>query len=439
MTVKRLALIGLTTAIAISTTSVYASFVKDSYIVTFKKSAKMEVPLIYPPNKMNRGKVPFGEHSSGQSKEQLADQLELNGKVLSIYDTINAANIEMTADEAHKLSFDKRVLRVQQDRVLTSNLQNNPGWALDRLDEQTPALDNTYNDTPNTGAGRTIYILDSGLDLANANVVAEFTSPPPVGNRASVIWDVNGGTGADCFGHGTQVASVAAGNTYGAAKGATIIAAKITNDTPIPCIGDTTISTSIDAFNWLATNVPAGTIVNWSYGFRDTGCSNTFIDIDLEASIQAAHNAGVIVVVSAGNDACDTANYSPTRIAEAFVVGATSQNRITLPPPLTPEDEKAWFSRTGSNISTFAPGESVLALDFDGTQTTLNGTSFAAPYIAGIFAVACQVAAPFCDTATSAAPLYQALRNTGQIGTVTNTGGGALPAGTTSRFIWKQW
>lgn len=81
MSVKRLALIGFTTviAISISTTAVYADFIKDSYIVTFKKPEKMEVPLVYPPNKMNRGKVPFGEHSSGQSKEQLAVQLKLNG------------------------------------------------------------------------------------------------------------------------------------------------------------------------------------------------------------------------------------------------------------------------------------------------------------------------------------------------------------------------
>lgn len=115
----------------------------------------------------------------------------------------------MTADEALRLSFDERVLNIEQDRIEIPNLQNNPGWALDRLDEQTPTLDNTYNDTPNTGTGSVIYILDSGLDLGNANVVNEFTSPPPVGNRASVIWDVNGGTGTDCLGHGTQVASVA--------------------------------------------------------------------------------------------------------------------------------------------------------------------------------------------------------------------------------------
>ncbi len=114
-------LISLATAISISTTSVYADFIENSYIVTFKKPTEMEDPLIYPPDKTNQGQVPFGEHSSGQSKEQLAAQLELDGQVLSIYDTINAAHIQMTPDEAHRLSLDKRVLRVEQDRVVTPN------------------------------------------------------------------------------------------------------------------------------------------------------------------------------------------------------------------------------------------------------------------------------------------------------------------------------
>lgn len=90
---------------------------------------------------------------------------------------------------------------------------------------------------------------------------------------------------------------------------------------------------------------------------------------------------------------------------EAFVVGATNQNRIVFA-----QDEKASFSRFGANISTFAPGQSVLALNFNGTQTTVSGTSFAAPYIAGIFAVGCQVAAPFCSTIIPSTKKYRPIK-----------------------------
>ncbi|MER0217396.1 MAG: hypothetical protein DU481_14800 [Nitrosomonas sp.] len=404
--------------------------IKNSYIIGFKKPSIFdqkdpEQPLIDPPaeSALNIEKVPFGENSTGQSKESLANAMGLRGEVLAIFETMNATHVMMDEEEAERWRRDNRVEYVEQDMILTSGTtQSNPGWGLDRLDETSVTLDNTYVYT-STGAGRKIYILDSGLDLSNPTVAAQF------GGRASVIWDINGGSGADCFGHGTQVSSAAAGSTKGIAKGATVIMAKITTG----CTNSSTVSTSVTAFNWLAANETAGTIANWSNEFGDPGCTSSIISTSLENSIIAAHNKGVVVVVAAGNDSCNTANYSPTRISQAFVVGATNNQRISQG-----KDAKASFSRTGSNISVFAPGESVALLNFNGTSVLNSGTSFSAPYIAGIFAVACQAAGTLCDTATNATTLYDALRNTGVIGTVTNTDGTPL-TGATSRFIVQQW
>jgi hypothetical protein len=381
--------------------------------------------LIDPPDESQRGtgNIPFGEPSTGQSKENLSGMMGLRGEVLAIFETINAVHVMMDEDEAERWRKDDRVEYVEQDMIITSGTtQSNPGWGLDRLDETSVTLDNTYIYT-NTGAGRKIYILDSGLDLANSTVAAQF------GGRASVIWDINGGVGADCNGHGTQVSSAAAGSTKGIAKEATVIMAKITSG----CTGSSSISTSVTAFNWLAANETAGTIANWSQGFNDPGCANPTINTSLENSIIAAHNKGIIVVVAAGNDSCNTANYSPTRISQAFVVGATNNQLIS-----SGKDAKASFSRTGTNISAFAPGESVALLNYNGTSVINSGTSFSSPYIAGIFAVACQAAGTLCNTATNATTLYDALRNTGVIGTVTNTNGTPL-TGATSRFIVQQW
>lgn len=128
---------------------------------------------------------------------------------------------------------------------------------------------------------------------------------------------------------------------------------------------------------------------------------------------------------------CDTARNSFTRLPQEFVVGATDSSRLSYG-----QDAKAYYSRTGTNISTFAPGSAVPLIDQNGSPVTVNGTSFSAPYVAGIFAVACQSVVPYCSS-NDTGVLYQALRDTGILGTVTNADGTPL-TGATSRFIWKQ-
>lgn len=411
----------------------FSSLIKGSYIVTFKESTPEQPSLVKVSTKNNRGKykAAFGEHSTNQSKVDLANQINLRGEITSILDRMNAIVVKMDEKEALRLSKDERVLSIEQDSLAVSlSTQLDPGWALDRLDEQSATLDSSYNYTF-TGAGRTIYVLDTGLNLDDPEVNAEF------GGRASVIWDVNGDTGEDCRGHGTRVSSAAAGSTYGVAKGATIIMAKVTTE----CTGSGATSTLVLALNWLTSNAPVGTIVNMSRGFTLWDCSTPFFSPALETAVENAHDAGIIVVVAAGNDGCDTMDYSPANIPESFVVGATSNLLIPgsdgkADMPLFP----AASSRVGTNISTFAPGEELLLMDEFGNTAIddITGTSYSAPYISGIFAVACEAAGTLCDTVSTAAPLYEALRNTGTLGTVTDTDGSPIP-NSTSRFISQQW
>lgn len=233
--------------------------VKDRYLIAFNPLDGNE-RVVLPPNAENKGRVPFGENTSGQSKEEVAGLISLNGEVLSIYDAINTIYVEASREEAIRLSRDPRVLYVEQDNIVQAQgVQYSPGWALDRLDESSPSTgDGSYAYTA-TGAGRKIYVLDSGLNMATPAVAAQF------GSRASVIYDYNGSIGDDCQGHGSAVSSVAAGATHGVAKGATVVMAKIT----IGCTISAYVSTTVTALNWIATNEVPGTIINWSHGFED--------------------------------------------------------------------------------------------------------------------------------------------------------------------------
>lgn len=415
--------------------------VPGSFVVTFVPSTTQRRSPVVSVDEQQRalGRRPtppnFGEHSTGHDKAELAKTLGLKkGKVHRIFDAINAVHVLADADEAEALRKDPRVLSVESDRVIApeATVQVNPGWALDRLDQTSTALNNQYVYTYN-GTGQTIYVLDTGLNLANSRVAAEF------GGRASIVWDYYNGAGwdsgdlggYDCFGHGTMVASAAAGATYGTAKGAKVKVIRISGD----CTNGTSTSAIIAAaLNNVSSVAARGDIINLSFGARnqDKSCTPIY-DTAQENAVRAAYNKGIAVVTAAGNDGCDVKDFAVKRQPEAFVVGATSTARFAYN-----QDARATFSRYGSNIAGFAPGQSINTLDHNGAAVSISGTSFSTPYVAGLLASVCQAIAPHCQTAANGV-VYQGFKSAHSItGSVVEPNGTTLPAGTPSRFFVRN-
>jgi hypothetical protein len=126
-------------------------------------------------------------------------------------------------------------------------------------------------------------------------------------------------------------------------------------------------------------------VVNNSWGCPDIeGCD----DLVLEPATAALQAAGIMMVVSAGNDgpACSTANEPPARYATVFSVGAingsgeitgfSSRGPVEVSgrsPLLKPE-----ITAPGDNIRSSLPG---------GGYGTASGTSMAGPHVAGLVAL----------------------------------------------------
>ncbi|HSU16533.1 S8 family peptidase [Longimicrobium sp.] len=244
---------------------------------------------------------------------------------------------------------------ISPDQLVTADgTQAYPTWGLDRIDQQYLPLNSSYTYN-RTGAGINLYVLDTGIRFTHT----EF------GGRAVPGYDVFGGNGSDCNGHGTHVAGTAGGGTYGVAKAVNLISVRV-----LDCTGNGATSGVIAGVDWVTANHVGLSVANMSLG----GGANTALDNAVQNSI----NSGVTYVIAAGNNGANACNYSPSRVTNAIIVGNT-----------TSTDARNSTSNYGLCLDLFAPGTNITSAWYGSdTQTNvLTGTSMAAPHVAGIAAM----------------------------------------------------
>lgn len=275
---------------------------------------------------------------------------------------LNGFSFEGSEEAVAALSRYPNVVAVYEDgRVYGGTTQFGAPAGLDRIDQLSLPLNGQYTYTT-AGAGVRIYIVDTGVnnvsDLAgriveNVNFVADGRGP------------------GDCGGHGTPVAAIAAGTTYGVAKNA-----QIANVRVLGCDNSGTWADFIAGFDYIRRqkiNNPTRLMVAnasiWGSGYApaDQAVLNTI-------------NAGVAVALIAGNGGGDdAAAYSPGRI------GASTSGAMTTGATEPATDSVTYYSSQGTVIDLFAPGDT-LSMSNTGAQTPFSGTSAAAPYVAGVMA-----------------------------------------------------
>lgn len=267
-----------------------------------------------------------------------------------------------------------------------------------------------------SGRGITAAVIDSGVAAGNA----EFA-----GRISAASQDVAASRGlGDEGGHGTAVSAVllAARNDsgmHGMAFDATLLALR--TDTPGSCgaggdctHGDNAIARALD----IAVNEGAR-VANISLG-------GSAANATLRAAIGRATAAGMVIVMSAGNDALanpsDLALIATDAIArnQIIVTGSHGAGKII----------SDFSNRAGATANVFvtALGEGVRSINENGDAILGTGTSFSAPFVSGAVALLAQ-AFPNLTGAQIVQLLLDSADDLGASGTDATYGHGALNIG----------
>lgn len=402
------------------------------------------------------------------------------------------AHFSLTEEEAVEIAKDDRIESIELNPELNDEIEigfsglrevrtynrekfntvdTHTNWGLARCISDTNQFNNATTEVVQQypfnldGTGIDLIVVDSGVEADHPEfaVNADGTGGSRVEN---FDWSTLGVTGCptgpsiggylgDSDGHGTNCASIAAGNTQGWASGATIYTLRIfqgtdiTNGSTLGEISTNIVWDLIKAFHDKKVNEgnTRPTICTNSWGFRTAYTNITSITYrgvttpatsrdpskgmvnfqhgvtinSQNVSVANASSTGVIMVGAAGNyfhksDVNGGADYdnfytsstlgnvnyhqgsSPTNAPEMICVGATASNDNF--------DIKVNFSETGPRVDIYAPGDAIMGgyankayetaavADPRNPQFFLNkvsGTSQATPQVAGVMCMFAQL------------------------------------------------
>lgn len=270
------------------------------------------------------------------------------------FEYMDVVQMSLSEEVALSIENDPHVAFVEED-IEFEALQTVP-WGVEHIAAPTAHASNL------TGSGVSVAVLDTGIQATHddLNVVGGVSF---IESESNPYIDTNG--------HGTHVAGTIAAldnstGVLGVSPDVDLYAVKV-----LGASGGGTLSGIAQGIEWsIENNID---IINMSLGGL-TGSPT------LEQASNNANDHGIVVVAAAGNDGTswwggNTINY-PARYDSVIAVGAVDQT-----------NNRASFSSVGNQLEVMAPGVDILSTVPTNGYDSFNGTSMAAPHVAGVAAL----------------------------------------------------
>ncbi len=375
--------------------------------------------------------------------------LKLGGQVHQIHPNIGVAAVELPLGRVRELAAETVIDYVSPDRPIQAfgHLEKTTGAEQAR----TLATMNGVSTLDGTGVG--IAILDSGVDSNHKLIRPSDGHPGIIASTDFITVDAL----TDRYGHGTFVASVAVGSSAlskgayeGIAPSANLINLKVLNDEGVGLT-----SRLIAALDWCILNRTRYNIrvINLSIG---TPAKDSYRNDPLCLAARRAHAAGILVVAAAGNEGKDRfgnklyggihspgidpsvltvgaantfdtdrrsddriATYSsrgPTRGYTADAAGVKHYDNLIKPDVVAPGNRIISASSQNpdgeDNFNNLVQTYPTLAVNtskkLEDRTMLLNGTSVAAPVVAGAAALLFELNANLTPNLVKAILMYSA-------------------------------
>ena len=243
----------------------------------------------------------------------------------------------------------------------------------------------------NVGAGVNVAVIDTGILGTHPDLMGQVVGGKNCTKASGGYTDQNG--------HGTHVSGTIAGlnnkvGVVGVSPGVKLWSVRV-----LDRFGGGTWSSVICGLDFVASMAPSKNgpiqVANLSLGgtgISDNNCGNSNNDA-LHKAICRVRDAGVTIIVAAGNSGTNAANFIPAAYNDAVITvsaladyngksgggGGASSYGI--------DDSFASFSNYGSPVDIGAPGVNIYSTWLNNSYATLSGTSMAAPHVAGAAAL----------------------------------------------------